>query len=493
MPPIHRSEGTTASERFLAKIAEESFLNLWTYANVFRDQRINGSDKGDGKELCDLLVVCGDDVIIFSDKEVGWCDQKPSDVAWCRWFKAAIERSADQLHGAERWLREFPDRIFLDKACTTPLPIDLPPVERRRVHLVVIAIGANDAAKAFGGHQYGVLSIDASIQGRVHRDKDAAGFKPFAIGDIDPSRPFVHVFDQIAMDLTLQLQSTITDFTEYLARRATNIRMQRIGEALGEDDLLGFYISRTRPNGEHDFIRHNGEEIRDGQLLRVENHFFQSVLRDPGFNRKLDADKISYLWDNLITIFTDRLLDGTSISTKGGSVEVREAEFVLQTMAREKRLDRRAYSIAIEGAIKAMIASKQPRFARFLLPHETSTNQTVAYVYLMMDYPDWVDPDTPDGENEYRNLRRTTLTIYCLSILMEHSSLESCIGIAMNAPPECSGRAGGSEDIMLVNQAMLTAELREKVLKNRQIFNIMTNYKSTTSATLFSVDEFPDN
>ncbi len=62
---IHRSRGSTASEQLLADLGEQAFLNLWSYPNLFYDKKQNG--KGDGKELCDMLVVCGDDVIIFSD------------------------------------------------------------------------------------------------------------------------------------------------------------------------------------------------------------------------------------------------------------------------------------------------------------------------------------------------------------------------------------------------------------------------------------------
>jgi hypothetical protein len=57
-----RSDGLTASEQLLAQICDRSFLKLWTYPNLF---------KKPGKELTDLLVVFGNDVIIFSDKSCG--------------------------------------------------------------------------------------------------------------------------------------------------------------------------------------------------------------------------------------------------------------------------------------------------------------------------------------------------------------------------------------------------------------------------------------
>ena len=57
---IRKGRGTTASERYLAQLAERTFLSLWSYLNIHRSQ--------DRKEVCDLLVVFEKDVIIFSDR-----------------------------------------------------------------------------------------------------------------------------------------------------------------------------------------------------------------------------------------------------------------------------------------------------------------------------------------------------------------------------------------------------------------------------------------
>jgi hypothetical protein len=70
MKKIVRGSGTTPSEKYLAKLADKTFLNLWSYPNLFIDKMEGGTSVG--KELCDLLVVCGDDIIIFSDKSIEW-------------------------------------------------------------------------------------------------------------------------------------------------------------------------------------------------------------------------------------------------------------------------------------------------------------------------------------------------------------------------------------------------------------------------------------
>ena len=36
---INKSKGITPSERFLANLAEKTFLNLWSYPNVFKEQK----------------------------------------------------------------------------------------------------------------------------------------------------------------------------------------------------------------------------------------------------------------------------------------------------------------------------------------------------------------------------------------------------------------------------------------------------------------------
>jgi hypothetical protein len=40
---------------------------------------------------------------------------------------------------AERWLREHPDRVFLDRACTERFLLALPPSKRTKVHQIVVA------------------------------------------------------------------------------------------------------------------------------------------------------------------------------------------------------------------------------------------------------------------------------------------------------------------------------------------------------------------
>lgn len=44
---VHRSRGSTASERLLADLGDAAFLAVWSYPNLFFEKKQNG--KGDGK------------------------------------------------------------------------------------------------------------------------------------------------------------------------------------------------------------------------------------------------------------------------------------------------------------------------------------------------------------------------------------------------------------------------------------------------------------
>src|SRR5262249_4325344 len=108
---IVKQSGVTSSERYLSKLCAKSFLSLWSYPGVYRDQGKAG--QGDGKEICDVLVVFRDDIIIFSDKDCQFPDSGRLDIDSSRWFRRAVQKSAEQVWGAERWIKDYPNRVFV--------------------------------------------------------------------------------------------------------------------------------------------------------------------------------------------------------------------------------------------------------------------------------------------------------------------------------------------------------------------------------------------
>src|SRR5262245_54481441 len=78
------SNGLTEAERDLAKLCRQTFLSTWSYPNRFRGERTASGVIA--KEVCDLLVVFGEHVLIFSDKDCVFPTSGDIDKDWSRWY-----------------------------------------------------------------------------------------------------------------------------------------------------------------------------------------------------------------------------------------------------------------------------------------------------------------------------------------------------------------------------------------------------------------------
>ena len=184
---------------------------------MFRDQG-RTSRIGDGKEVCDLLVVFQEHIIIFSDKDCEFPDTGNLKLDWNRWFKRAIHNSAKQIWGAERWIKQYPERLFLDAACTQPFPIEIPDLAKAKFHRIIVAHGAAKRCKQVLSGS-GSLMIAPSIIGNMHYlevnnddQSNSSEGQPFVVGQIDPSKGYIHIFDDAVIDILMSTLDTITDF-----------------------------------------------------------------------------------------------------------------------------------------------------------------------------------------------------------------------------------------------------------------------------------------
>lgn len=477
-PAILRSEGSTDSERYLAKLADQTFLNLWSYPNPYRSQKLGGT--GDGKEICDLLVVCDPHILIFSEKEITWTD-KPVEVAWPRWCRRAVFDAATQLKGAERWLSEFPNRVFLDKLCEVPFPLELPPAERRRVHRIVVARGAKDAGRKFFDGGLGTFVVLPSLKGIDHTNSGIANFMPFAIGDIDPASDFVHVFDDVSLDIVMRELDTITDLTEYLDKRAAFVRSGRLASAHGEEDLLAYYAIRINEQGDHDFTPPEGRTWDEIGSLAIEHGNWARYVNDPRYKAKKLADEVSYTWDRLIETFTGHLLAGTSIVLEGHSYSLTNSEIAVRHMAFQNRFLRRSHSQAILGALD--VGRTTDVFFRAMLAPAGSKQHDTGFFFMTLKYLRWMD--AKGGYERYRHMRAFYIQTYAQALLMKHSYLSQVVGIAMEPPGQ--GR-GASEDIIYARQTEWTDQDREGNRIDCAKLNIMGQMKETP----WQGEEFPE-
>lgn len=480
---IDEEAGLTPSERYLGNLARRTFLRLWSFSNLYTDRGLTPG--GIGKELCDLLVVCGDHIFVFSDKSIRFNDSKPVEISWRRWERDAILKSAKQVKGAFRWLRDFPNRIFLDAKCTKPLPFPLPDARASNLHGIVVALGAGQACRAYFNEGSGSLLLTTP---------DAAGDPnspfhntPFTITDLNPDGPFIHVFDDTTLDILLRELDTVTDFAWYLDRKSAFLRSGRTVVAHGEEDLLALYLKSMDPETRrHDFVQPDGSPLAENLMVLVEGGLYKNFKEGREYAASKKANKGSYFWDELIERFTANLEKDDlhfRMASPGNQRPglIATYEQAVRALAMEPRLRRRLLVEAIADGIRK--AKPQQRFARVVLPYDERDSDS-AFVFFLLP------PHTPDGplsEEDYREVRRNHLYAYALHVALRNPSVSRVIGLATENYAGLKLR-GASEDLVVLENSEWTPEERDRAEQVRKELNI---FREDMEATLVRSDEFP--
>lgn len=422
--PVVAAVGVTESERYLGKLCKRSFLALWSYPGVYRDQgRHEG--KGDGKEVCDLLVVFENHIIIFSDKHCHFADSDDVELAWARWYRKAVRTSAEQVWGAERWITQFPQRLFLDKHCTVAFPITLPDPATAIFHRIVVAHdGSRRCHELLGGS--GSLMLDSRLVGDAHLNR------PFTIGQVDPDKGYVHVFDDTTLNIVMGTLDTISDFTAYLTKKERFLTSRAVS-ATGEEELLAVYLHKINSAGEHDFV------IKENyDRLSFYEGFWEAFTHSPERRAQIESDRTSYSWDRLIEKFAFHAMTGTEYFTSGGPLN--EQEKIFRFLAREPRTRRRLLAISLHEVLERSTRSNSPWDARLLSP---SRSGDPYYLFLFVK-------QRPDlSEEEYRRVRVELLRSYCHIVKLKHPQATDIIGIAS----EAGDVERRSEDLYYLNGA----------------------------------------
>lgn len=286
----------TPSEAFTHSLCTNSFLSIWSFNNP--------QGKG-GKELCDVLVVCDPNVVVFSVKEISLVDCD-SEVECNRWQRKAVDASIKQLYGALRWLQSATHVIHSDGS----QGIQLPPLDRRRVHLAAVAFGSGGKCIISSG---------------------------------DRGKGYVHVLTEETLGDIISELDTISDLVHYLDAKE-EFALSGGGMVVdgNECDLLGLYL-------------HGGREFPQGSdFLMIGPGIWDEVQPKPEFLARKREDLESYKWDDLIETLGGDI--GHDNSPFG--LEPTQREFVVRAMARENRFSRRLLGKSLRGFLLDAKASK---------------------------------------------------------------------------------------------------------------------------------------
>lgn len=458
---ISKHTGDTPAEKYLASLCERTFLSLWSYPSPYKDDG-PAAGRGHGREICDLLVVCDSDVIIFSDKHVEFPTSAGPDQGWARWFRRAIYSAAKQAWGAQRWIRRNTDRVYVDRACTQRLPVAIP--ADSRFHLVVVAHGVSAHVRRFFGDS-GTLMVNMVLRG------PAAHVAPFSVGDLDPRRTFVHVLDDESLVALLRSRDTVTDLLAYLDKREKLLRGSMLVAAAGEEELLALYLTRMNARHEHDFaLVPEGQEPPDS--FHIDKGFWDSFESSPERARQQEADRVSYVWDRLIDSFGSHALKGTQYVAPPGGIS--ETERVLRLMARETRLARRGFGALLVDMLKTTPTTH--RRIRVGVPYVTGGAH---YVFVLLPRPRDVSYE------EYRRVRADYLGSCCLVARHVYPTATDIVGITTEPGIDNELR---SEDLAYFDGRLWTPEHEAEAISLQQDLGILTQVTTIQS----HLAEYPD-
>lgn len=462
-PAISRADGITVSERYLKKLCDRTFLSLWSYPNVYRDQ--GAPWKGDGKEVCDLLVVFENHIIIFSDKDCAFPDSSDLTKDWSRWFRKAVKKSADQIWGAERWIKQHPDRLFIDRACEREFPIDLPDPDKAVFHRIVVAHDSADRCRRESGGGSGSLTIVPSIIGAAHNEANPEGIRPFAVGDLDPERGYVHVLDDTSLDIVLGTVDTITDFVGYLTKKEVLVRSGRLEEAAGEEELLALYLSEVDEKGQHHFVVPPGSA-----KVSVSEGRWRAFERSPQRWAQVEANEISYGWDALIEQFNKHIIGGTQYYRSHEGVS--NSEKIVRLLAREPRTSRRALVARLYELMDENVPEWSLRTRVVLSPRSGDPY----YVFMILPRPKGMPYE------KYRTGRRNMLQAACWVLKALRPEAKDIVGVAVD-------QGDRSEDAVYLNARTWSNEDQTKALQLQQELDL---FQDDLSGYMIRVEEYPD-
>lgn len=464
------SEGVNESERILTSLCRGSFLRLWSQTNIYTDEGFKDG-KGGTKELCDALVIFGNEVIIFSDKHINFQVDKDLEVAWPRWYKRAVLGSCRQLHGAMSWLHRFPERAFLDSKCCRKLPIPVPPREAARFHLVAVTRGSREAALAAQGEGgIGSFGVSSSLEGDAHLNA------PFVIGLPEPRKQFVHVFDEVTIEMLMTEFDTAIDFIEYLTSREALLGCRGTNvTAFGEEDLMAAYL-RTMDNTGNRHVFFNippGKSLPD--MVMFDGSHYTGLSNDPGYKHKKSADQISYEWDELIKRFIE--YGDPRVHERYVCQTAAETEVGLRLLAAESRFRRRQLAASFVGALQRV--QRGDRLGR--LVYGGVAGETV-FVFVV------VPKRANESYAEYRQYRMGVLHAYVQTARLMAELGTTFVGIAFDNPHK--DYKGGSEDLFVLSKDSWTAEELADLERMRQELGL---WSSAMEFWRYRQDEFPQS
>jgi hypothetical protein len=283
----------TPSEKYVSELCRKSFLPFWSFPSPLGKK---------GKELCDVLVVCGDDIIIISIKDIKVSEHPDETIQYERWQKKAISDSIDQIYGAERFLKTVDEITIKDRETS----IKLPAKEERSIFRIAIAFGRKESF-------------------------------PLETGNF--GNGFVHVFDEESTFTVLNELDTFPDFINYLKAKEQFLSNRTI-LVPKEVDFLALYIQTSLDFGVNpDFV--------------TIDSLWSEYEKSDEYKRWQQEIQKSYVWDKLIAqLYKIHIEENLGIANRT------DLEIATRTISLESRINRIELGIILEDAMNKKVKAR---------------------------------------------------------------------------------------------------------------------------------------
>jgi len=392
------------AEQVLSDLAEKTFLADWCFLNPHLPN---------GKELCDLLVVFDEIAIIWQVKDLKL--DTHGNVK-----SREVEKNVKQLAGARRQLFDL------------KTPIELYNPRRRKETFDPSSINEVHLISALMGEEGDAMNMAEIIKNQ-----------------------FAHVFTKSFLPVLLEELDTIRDFCGYLAAREAVISEKRVGEMSGgEQDLLAYYLM------------HDRSFSSIGNVINVNKGLWGQFRNSSAYQRKKEADEISYYWDDIINRVHE-VLDHPPFPER--------YERVARIMAWPNRLYRRmlgaSFAEAQLFADSIPPTQKKDQVFRRVVP----TTFGATYCFLFHDISAY-----DDSLRETRFLMLQALC-YVMRGVVQQNKVVIGIGTEMTMKDECTF------DFVGIQIPIWTSEDEKRLKSYQRTYNFL----SDAQAFVHPVEEYP--
>lgn len=282
----------TKSEEWAYNLCRDSFFSLFSFVNPIGKK---------GKELCDVIIICGKDIVLISVKEININLTDNYDVDYKRWNTRAIEDSVKQLNGAERFLKAVSSFKLKGSEEEIELPI------KKNFFKIALAIGGR-----------GKFPIPESIQ----------------------NNGYVNIMDEVSFHSITLVLDTTTDFISYLREKQTKLsNVYFTGN--GEEDLLAYFLF-------------NEFNFPDKTYLVFDEGLYKSLKKDKFYIKEKKERQESYIWDFIINHSAQNHFTQNGYNTKSLNNLMKAYEI----MAQETRFERVKLVNNLNEVIKTNIRAR---------------------------------------------------------------------------------------------------------------------------------------